>query len=145
MSDYIRNETVAEEMLRRNVANRFDFVELVVVPAVAVLIALAIGGIIMLLTGVKPPAIGAAYAAMFTGSLGSLSALSETLTAAAPLIFAGLGVALAFRAGLFNIGAEGQFYLGAIFGVLAGTSLHGLPGIVEIPLALAFGMLGGFI
>ena len=62
-----------------------------------------------------------------------------------PYVFLGLAVALGFRAGLFNIGAEGQFYLGAIFGVLAGNYLIGVPGILHIPLALAFGMLGGFI
>src|SRR4029079_10990490 len=61
VSDHIRNETVSEQMLRRNLARRFDFGELVILPILAVAIALLIGGVIMLLTGVRLPAIGAAY------------------------------------------------------------------------------------
>jgi simple sugar transport system permease protein len=59
-------------------------------------------------------------------------------------VFLGLGVALGFRAGLFNIGAEGQFYIGALSGVFIAYSIHGLPAIVEVPLALLAGMAGGF-
>jgi general nucleoside transport system permease protein len=143
VSDYIREETVTEELLRRNVARRFDFAELVVIPALAVVVALIIGGIIMLLTGVSLPAIGQAFVALFTGSLGSVYAVSETLTAAAPLILAGLGVALGFRAGLFNIGAEGQLLLGGMGAVAAGFSFPDLPAIVHVPLALAIGALVG--
>ena len=65
--------------------------------------------------------------------------------ATTPYIFLGLGVALGFRAGLFNIGAEGQFYIGALFGVFIGYSLHGLPAIVHILLALLAGIVGGFL
>lgn len=75
--------------------------------------------------------------------------LSETLVSAAPLIFTGLGVALGFRAGLFNIGGEGQVIMGGLFGGFVGFSLHGLTGFIELPLALlvAFiaGALWGFI
>jgi len=143
VSDHIRNETVSQEMLRRNLARRFDFGELVILPILAVAIALLIGGVIMLLTGVRLPAIGAAYAARFGGSLGSVNAVSETLTAAAPLILAGLGVALAFRAGLFNIGAEGQLLLGGLAAVVVGFSFGGLPWFIHLPLALIVGALVG--
>ena len=65
--------------------------------------------------------------------------------ASTPYIFAGLAVALGFRAGVFNIGAEGQLYMGAIFSTYAGYSIVGLPAIIHIPLALLAGALGGAI
>ena len=80
------------------------------------------------------PMIGTAFAALFDGSFGSLSAVSETLTAAAPMTLAALGVALGFRAGLFNIGAEGQMILGGIAAVAVGFSLAG-PAAVHPPAA----------
>jgi ABC-type uncharacterized transport system permease subunit len=69
--------------------------------------------------------------------------ISETILAATPLIFTGLAVALGFRSGLFNIGAEGQLYLGAIIGTFVGFSLHGLPWFVHLPLTIGAGFLGG--
>jgi simple sugar transport system permease protein len=69
--------------------------------------------------------------------------ISETILAATPLIFTGLAVALGFRSGLFNIGAEGQLYLGAIVATFVGFSLHGLPWFVHLPLTIAAGFLGG--
>jgi simple sugar transport system permease protein len=87
--------------------------------------------------------VSATYAALFRGALGSWSALSETLTAATPLILTGLAVALSFRAGLFNIGAEGQAIIGGLAAGYVGFSLHGLPVVVHLPLALLAGLLGG--
>lgn len=69
--------------------------------------------------------------------------VSETVLAATPLIFTGLAVALGFRSGLFNIGAEGQLYLGAIVATFVGFSVHGLPWFVHLPLTVAAGFLGG--
>ncbi len=69
--------------------------------------------------------------------------ISETILAATPLIFTGLAVALGFRSGLFNIGAEGQLYLGAIIATFVGFSLHGLPWFVHLPITIAAGFLGG--
>ena len=60
-----------------------------------------------------------------------------------PYIFGGLAVALGFRAGLFNIGVEGQIFIGAVTGVWAGYAIPGLPAIIHIPLAMLFGALGG--
>ena len=114
----------------------------VVLPVVSVLCGFAVAAIAILVTGSSPLD---AYTALFQGAFTNERAFPETLVAMIPYIFLGLAVALGFRAGLFNIGAEGQFYLGAIFGVLAGYNVHGLPGILHIPLALGFGMLGGFI
>lgn len=67
----------------------------------------------------------------------------ESLVQTTPYIFAGLSVALGFRAGLFNIGAEGQIYIGALTGVWAGYAIPGLPTIIHIPVAMLCGALGG--
>lgn len=87
--------------------------------------------------------------ALLSGDTAEITAafrpISETLLSATPLIFAGLAVALGFRAGLFNIGVEGQLYLGAIFGVYVGFAFAGLPWFIHLPLAIAVGMLGGAI
>jgi general nucleoside transport system permease protein len=88
-------------------------------------------------------AISAAYGALFSGALGSASAVSETIVSATPLILAGLGVALGFRAGLFNIGAEGQVIAGGLAAGFVGFSLHGLPVVVHLPLALLAGLAAG--
>jgi ABC-type uncharacterized transport system permease subunit len=69
--------------------------------------------------------------------------ISETLLNATPLIFTGLSVALGFRSGLFNIGAEGQLYLGAIFATYVGFALTGLPIFIHLPLAVLAGFIGG--
>lgn len=104
------------------------------------------------------------YSALFTGSVGNpakiIAALQgsdslairrafnpflESFVASTPYIYAGLAVALGFRAGLFNIGAEGQIFVGAIFSAFVGYSITGLPAIIHIPLAFLAGALGGAI
>ena len=105
-----------------------------------------------------------AYSALFTGALGSPGAyahafatgnsqafvtafnpLSETLVSATPLILAGLAVALAFKAGMFNIGAQGQIIGGAIAAAWVGFSLRGLPIEIHLPLAVIAGFVGGAV
>jgi general nucleoside transport system permease protein len=97
--------------------------------------------------------VSGAYAALFEGSLinfreysigRALRPFAETLTYATPLIAAGLAVALPFRAGLFNIGAEGQIILGALFAGYVGFALD-LPIIVHVAVAVAAGLVGGAI
>lgn len=85
----------------------------------------------------------AAYVALFQGSFGSLNAVSETLVAATPLILTGLAVTVPFRAGLFNIGGEGQVIVGGATAGLVGFSLTGLPAVIHLPLALLAGLAGG--
>ncbi|MFZ2098982.1 MAG: hypothetical protein WAU86_00280, partial [Oricola sp.] len=132
-----------EQLLRRAAPDRAEFEDLVVVPIFAVVVALIAGAVVMLATNVDLPTIGRSYLALLEGSVGSLNALSETFTSAAPLILAGLGLALGFRAGLFNIGAEGQIVVGGMAAAVVGFSLSGLPWAIHLPLALIAGALAG--
>ena len=77
---------------------------------------------------------------MLEGALGGPKAIANTLNAATPLIFTGLSVAFGFRAGLFNIGANGQFLIGAFCAALFGT-ISGIPFPIAMLLAMAVGAL----
>jgi ABC-type uncharacterized transport system permease subunit len=112
-----------------------------VFPLIAILISFIIGAVIMLATGNNP---FAAYAALVQGAFGSPTALGRTLLGATPLIFTGLAVAVAFRAGLFNIGGEGQFYIGAITAAGLGVAL-GFLGPLGTLLVLLGCLLTGFL
>ncbi len=138
-----RPPSVGDEILKKVVVRRFDFQEIVVVPVLSVIIALILGAVTMLATGVSIGTIGLSFVALFDGSFGSLGAVSETLTSATPLILCGLGLAIGFRAGLFNIGAEGQLILGGIAAVAVGFMFTGLPAIIHLPLAVLAGMIAG--
>jgi general nucleoside transport system permease protein len=87
--------------------------------------------------------VSSAYAALVTGALGSPRAITETLVLAGPLILTGLAVAVPLRAGLFNIGGEGQVIAGGLVGGWLGFSLTGLPLAVHLPIALLGGLLAG--
>lgn len=88
----------------------------------------------------------AALAALWSGSFGSTNAfLSATLVRATPLMLAGLGIALAFRAGIWNIGAEGQLLAGAAAATVTGLAAAALPALMAIPLVLAAGALAGLV
>jgi simple sugar transport system permease protein len=110
------------------------------VPVVAVILALLIGAIILLISGASPIE---AYAALWKGAFGSPQAIQRTLEKSTPLIFSGLAVAFAFKAGLFNIGAQGQLLVGAIAAAWVGFSIEGLPAIIHAPLALLAGGAAG--
>ncbi|MBN1874232.1 MAG: ABC transporter permease [Anaerolineae bacterium] len=106
--------------------------------------------------------IGQAYGSFFVGAFGNpvqivtalasgnmtkiiraIYPITETLRVATPYIFAGLAVAVGFRGGLFNIGAEGQYFIAGLTTVFVGYSLSGLPWIIHLPLAVIAGMVGG--
>jgi len=113
----------------------------VAVPLASLLLALVAGGLIMLAAGENPFTV---YEAMFRGAFGSSYNRSEVLVKMIPLLLTGLGVSVAFRMRLWNIGAEGQFYLGAIFATwIALFVLPDAPAIVVIPVMVMAGMLGG--
>ncbi|MGJ8530674.1 MAG: ABC transporter permease [Alphaproteobacteria bacterium] len=143
MSTPSKTDKAIQDLLRRAAPPRAEFEDLVIVPIFAVVAALILGAFTMLATNVELITIGQSYIALLKGSVGSLNAISETLTAAAPLILAGLGLALGFRAGLFNIGAEGQILMGGIAAVITGFSLPGLPFVLLLPLCLLSGALVG--
>ncbi len=103
-----------------------------------------------------------AYGAFFSGALGNpvriitalfsgqgtqirraIYPLTETIRISTPYIFAGLAVALGFQGGLFNIGAEGQYFVAGLVTVFVGYAVTGLPGIIHLPLALLAGAVGG--
>ena len=133
------------------------------VPALAVLTGLIIGAFAILISGAN---VFTAYGALFVGSFGdpvrfytgfqqlfstgetagllkAIYPFTESLVTATPYIFAGLSVALGFRCGLFNIGAEGQFFIGALSSAFVGYSLVGLPAYIHLPLAVLAGAAGG--
>lgn len=143
MSEAGKLDATARALLKRAAPGRAEFEDLVVVPVFAVIVALILGALTMLATDVDLATIGRSYVALLKGSVGSLNALSETLTAAFPLVLAGLGLALGFRAGLFNIGAEGQLLMGGLAAVVVGFSLPGLPAVLLLPLCLLAGAVMG--
>ena len=112
----------------------------------AILAAFVVGAVIILVTGGNPVT---AYRALIDGSLGSDRAIAETLIAATPLALGGLAFAVASRAGLFNIGVEGQLFIGSLAaGLVAATDL-GLPAVLHLTIvviiAMVFGGLWGAI
>lgn len=115
----------------------------VVIPLLAIFTAFVVGAVIVVAAGTAPSQMLDAYRALFEGSFGSRKAISETLTAATPLILTGLSVAVAFKAGLFNIGGEGQFLCGGMFAVWAGFTFTSLPAVIHVMVAVAAGIVGG--
>jgi simple sugar transport system permease protein len=109
------------------------------VPVFAVFTALVVGALMIGITGGDWLA---AYIGLWEGSFGTWRGIGNTVVRSAPYIICGLAVALGFKGGLFNIGAEGQLYAGALLTVLVATTLK-LPAIIHIPLALAAGVVGG--
>ncbi len=110
-------------------------------PAVAIasiLLALALGGLVILAVGVNPVA---AYRALFSGAFGTLYGLSETLVKTTPLILCGLAVALGLKMKLWNIGAEGQFVIGFLVTALVALRFGSLPAPVLLPLLAAAALL----
>lgn len=107
------------------------------VPFIAVAAALAVGAIILLLQDTNPLT---AYEAMFKGAFTNKNGLADTLVKATPLLLVALGVAIAFRGGVINIGAEGQLIMGALLTTYLGVELgDSLPG----PLVILVCLLGG--
>ncbi|MEC0229125.1 ABC transporter permease [Paenibacillus alba] len=109
-------------------------------PIVAIILGLLFGALVMLVGGYNPIA---AYAALFSRIFGNSYDIGESIRAITPLILTGLSVAFAFRTGLFNIGAEGQFIMGMTGATFIGVKIHGLPWIVHAPLAVIVGALVG--
>lgn len=112
----------------------------IAVPVLAALLSLGLAAVPLALAGAE---VGRAFGLMLSGVFGSVFAFTEMLTRATPLILTGLAAAVAFRARLWNIGAEGQLYLGALAAVAVGAGAIEAPPAVMIPLVLAAGALAG--
>ncbi len=108
------------------------------VPVASVVLALGLGAVFLAATGYNPAEV---YGAMLAGAFGSAYGVSETIVKAIPLMLTGLGVSLAFRMLLWNIGAEGQLYMGAFAASLVALTFPGLPQ----PVLLTTMVLAGFV
>ncbi len=102
--------------------------------------ALLVGALIVLLSGNDPVAI---YGKLFSGAFGSRKNIFQTLLQTTPLLFSGLAVCIGLKAGLLNLGVEGQLYMGALASAIVGVYVRGLPAALHIPLCMLAGMLGG--
>ena len=110
------------------------------IPVLAVFAALLFGAVMLVLLGANPIE---GYGEMFIGAFGSGDALIATILKATPLLFVGVGIVIAFRANVINIGAEGQMVLGGLFAVMAALYLPDLPSIIMVPAVLLAGVIGG--
>lgn len=113
---------------------------IVTVPIISVLLALVFGAVFLAVTGQDPFKI---YALMLKGAFGSSYGISETIVKAIPIALCGLGIALAFRMQLWNIGAEGQLFMGAFGASWVALSFPGLPVYLALPAMIMAGMLAG--
>jgi len=111
-------------------------------PFLATLAALAVGAVMLILLGENPLA---AYSALMEGALGSTNALADTLVKATPLLLVAVGICIAFRGGVLNIGGEGQLVVGALASTVVGLAFPDAAGVVVIPLALLCGFLAGAV
>ncbi len=125
-------------------ARRWDTSRLVsaLLPVLATLLALAFGGVLLLILGVNPLT---AYGSLFRGAFGTVSGLTQTLSKATPLLLVGLGICIAFRGGVINIGGEGQIIIGAVSAAAVALAWPTLPGVLLVPLTLGAGVLGGAV
>jgi len=120
----------------------FDQIIDAILPVFASLAAFAIGGVMLLILGANPIQ---AYAALFQGAFGSWNAVAETMVKAVPLLLVGLGICIAFRANVINIGGEGQMIMGALLATVIGLTFTTWPGWMVISIAMVVGFLGGAI
>jgi simple sugar transport system permease protein len=113
-----------------------------VLPLLGMLLALLIGAVLLLILKVNPLT---AYGAMLSGALGNVSGLTQMLVKATPLLLVGLGICIAFRASVINIGGEGQIIAGALLATWFPLAFRTWPGWLLIPATLLMGFLGGAI
>ena len=109
-------------------------------PVIGVLIGLAIGAVLILISGANPLA---AYLVMLQGAFGGPRQIQETILKAGPLLIMGLGLSVAFRARVWNIGGEGQYYMGALVGGAIALTFPNWPRVLLIVAMLAGGIAGG--
>lgn len=155
---------VAKQAKRRELPSWSRWLNSAAVTFAALLLAFIVGSVVMVLLDPDVSAkwsyffaqpgdalaaswekISRTYLALLQGSVGDWVAITETTAQAAPLVLAGLGVGLAFRAGLFNIGGQGQAIMGAVWGAFIGFSIKGLPLVIHLPLVILIGVAAGVL
>ncbi len=114
----------------------------IVVPIVSVLCSFIVGAILIACIGGNP---FEAFSYLLRGAFGTRANLGETIVKAVPLIFTGLAATFAYKCGVFNLGAEGQFVMGAVTSIWIATTVKGISGIGLVLLSLALGALAGGI
>lgn len=121
---------------------KFDYYILLerITPLIAVLFALLVGAIVIMLIGEDPIFV---YKTLFSNAIGNRDGWGNVLFRATPLIFTGLAVAFAFRCGLFNIGGEGQMYIGTFLATWVGFTFTNLPAFILLPLCILTAAAGG--
>jgi simple sugar transport system permease protein len=129
--------TALDSYLKRIDLGRFNFV---LVPLGAGAAALSVAALIILALGANPIE---AYIGMVQGAFGSPNAVADSLVKAGPLLFVGVGICIAYRGGVINIGGEGQIVMGALVSTMVVLALSSLPGWALIPLGLIAGFIGG--
>ena len=128
----------------KNNSSRLSIAQLIdaFLPVFASLAAFGVGAIMLLALGANPIQ---AYAALLQGAFGSWNAIAETTVKAVPLLLVGLGICIAFRANVINIGGEGQMIIGALSATIIGLAFTSWPGWLVILMALVVGFLGGAV
>jgi general nucleoside transport system permease protein len=126
--------------LRRSAFEWSNIAPNILLPAAGVLAALLIGAIMLVILKSNPVI---AYAALINGAVGSVSGVTQSLVKATPLLLVGLGICIAFRANVINIGGEGQIILGALMATWFPLTFHTWPGWLLIPSTLIMGFLSG--
>ncbi len=111
-------------------------------PFFATILALVVGAVFLVILGVNPLT---AYSSLLRGAFGTVSGFTQTLAKATPLLLVALGICIAFRGGVINIGGEGQIIIGAVAAAAVALALPTLPGLLLIPLTLGAGVVGGAV
>jgi ABC-type uncharacterized transport system permease subunit len=110
------------------------------IPLAGLVVAFGIGALMLLGAGADPIE---GYKALFRGAFGTRNAVIETFVRTTPILFAALGVTVAFRSSTWNIGAEGQLQVGAIGAAVVGMSMQGVPAVIALPATIIGGFLAG--
>ncbi len=121
-------------------ARRIKPVAGLIVPIGAVLAALAVGAVMLLALGANPLS---GYAALFDGAFGGRNELADTAIKAMPLLLVGVGICIAFRTGVINIGGEGQIIMGAILSTVVALAIPDTPRVLLVPIVMVAGAIGG--
>jgi simple sugar transport system permease protein len=134
-------DTVDQLVVPRGTRSSARLVGLIV-PLLAVVAALVVGAIMLVALGADPLQ---GYAALLDGAFGSWDALADTAIKSMPLLLVGVGICIAFRAGVINLGGEGQIIAGAIVSTVVALALPGVPRVLLVPLVLLAGAFGGAV